>query len=74
MTRSDLAIITVGLLSEVGTSWWIWDRAPYDTLRSRYEGSFLAYELEGLMPWAVILTILMILYVVIRKRSFAESR
>lgn len=65
-----LAILVIALVAEVGTSWWRWVRAPTDTLRVWYEGSFVTYEIERLIPWVIILSILNgILLLIRRSRS-----
>jgi len=64
-----LAILVIALVAEVGTSWWRWVRAPTDTLRVWYEGSFVSYEIERLIPWVIILTILSGIWLLIRSRS-----
>lgn len=64
-----LAILVIALVAEVGTSWWRWVRAPTDTLRVWYEGSFVSYEIERLIPWVIILTIVNGIWLLIRSRS-----
>ena len=54
MKRGLAALFVVALIAEISTSWWIWVRAPTDTLRAWYEGSFISYELERLVPWLII--------------------
>ena len=53
-----LAILVIVVVAEVGTSWWRWVRAPTDTVRVWYGGSFVSYEIERLIPWVIIVLIL----------------
>jgi hypothetical protein len=48
----------IALVAEVAASWWTWERAPSDSLRTLYQGSFGAYEAERLIPWLVGFTLL----------------
>jgi hypothetical protein len=66
------AVLAIALVAEIGTSWWRWVRAPTDTLRAWYGGSFLAYEMERLIPWLVMVAMLLILWLLIEKRSVSK--
>jgi hypothetical protein len=68
MRRHYLAVLVIALIAEVGTSWWRWVRAPTDSLRVWYEGSFWAYQMGRLIPWAIILAMSMIVWFLIEKR------
>ena len=60
----------VALLSEVTSSGWTWIRAPSDTLHVGYEGSFVAYEIERLVPWSIAFIALLLLCTMLNpKRS-----
>ena len=63
-----LAILVIALVAEVGTSWWRWVRAPTDSLRVWYQGSFLAYEGERLVPWIIILAVASAAYFLLKRR------
>jgi hypothetical protein len=54
MKRQLLALFVVALIAEISASWWTWVRAPTDSLRVGYQGSFITYELERLVPWLII--------------------
>jgi hypothetical protein len=67
--RSQVVVLfLLALVAEVATSWWQWVRAPTDTLRVRYGGSFLAFEIERFIPWLIILMIAIAAYLVLRVR------
>ena len=66
--KQTLAIFVIALLAELGTSWWRWARAPTDSLRVWYQGSFLVYEAERLVPWIIVLTVVTAAYLVLKKR------
>jgi len=68
MRRNYLAVLVIALIADIGTSWWRWVRAPTDSLRVWYEGSFWAYQSERLIPWAIILAMSMIVWFLIEKR------
>jgi hypothetical protein len=72
MKLKCLAILAIALVAEIGTSWWRWVRAPTDTLRAWYGGSFLAYQTERLIPWVAIAATLTILWVLTMKRSVSK--
>jgi hypothetical protein len=60
----------VALVSEVASSIWTWIRAPSDTLQVGYEGSFLAYEFERLIPWAIAFIAMVLVFTMVdAKRS-----
>jgi hypothetical protein len=62
----------LALFSEVISSGWTWIRAPSDTLRVGYEGSFLAYEFERLVPWSIAFVVSLLLCTVLGgKRSLS---
>jgi len=58
VSRFTLAALGLALCSEVCTSLWIWLRSPTDSLRVWYQGSFVAYESERLLPWFIVFAIL----------------
>jgi hypothetical protein len=60
----------VALVSEVASSIWTWIRAPSDTFQVGYEGSFLAYEFERLIPWAIAFIAMVLVFTMVdAKRS-----
>jgi hypothetical protein len=60
----------VALVSEVASSIWTWIRASSDTLQVGYEGSFLAYEFERLIPWAIAFIAMVLVFTMVdAKRS-----
>jgi hypothetical protein len=73
MRRELLQIFVVSLSVEVATSLWRWLRAPTDTLRAVYHGSFLGYEAERLVPWAVSFLLAASLWLFLRRLSGAGS-
>ena len=68
MRQQVLALFLLALLAELATSWWRWVRAPTDSLRVWYKGSFVAYEAERLVPWIIILTVVTGVYLILKKR------
>ena len=61
----------IALVAEVFASWWAWGRAPTDSLRVLYEGDFLAYEVERLIPWLIVFALLGIIRLLIKRKSAA---
>jgi hypothetical protein len=67
-----IGFFIVALLSELGTSWWVWGRAPTDSLRVLYGLSFLAYMKERLIPWLIIFAVFALLANFIGKRVISK--
>ena len=65
MKRELLQIFVVSLSVEVFTSLWKWLRAPTDGLRVNYNGNFLAYEAERLVPWVACFLLVASLWLVL---------
>lgn len=63
------AVCFIALTTEVLTITWRWGHSPTDSLRAWYEGSFQAYFVESFIPWLVIFTVLMLLWLLIGKRQ-----
>jgi len=54
----------IALVAEVISFRWTWESAPTDSLRVIYEGSFWAYEAEGIIPWLICFTLLGLLRII----------
>jgi len=59
----------VALVSELVSSVWTWIRAPSDTLHVGYDGSFLAYEIERLIPWSLAFVALLLVFTMFDTRQ-----
>jgi len=64
-------IAGVTLLTELATSWWMWVRAPTDTLRVQYD-SFFAYERQRLLVWLIVMIVITLIWLVSRKMGHAR--
>jgi hypothetical protein len=62
----------VALVTELGVSYWTWGHSPTHALRDLYEGDFLAYEAERLIPWLIIFVPLGVARALIKRKSAAE--
>ena len=62
MTRLILAFAAMFLTVEVVTSWWVWSSQPSHGLVDIYGFSFIRYETERLLPWAVLAAIILGLF------------
>ena len=60
--KSILAFLTIFLIVEVVTSWWVWSSQPSHGVPDHYGFSFINYETERLLPWAVVAAILVGLF------------
>lgn len=54
MKKRILLFFLLCLLTELGTSLWIWQGQPSHGLVDVYKYSFINYEVERLLPWTVI--------------------
>jgi len=62
-------MLIIALLSEITSSGWTWIRAPSDTLRVGYEGSFVAYETERLIPWLITLGVSLLVCLLVDRKA-----
>jgi hypothetical protein len=54
MKRLIVTFPVMFLIVEVATSWWVWSGQPSHGLVDVYDFSFIRYETERLLPWALI--------------------
>lgn len=74
MVRKELQqIFVISLAVEVGTSLWRWLRAPTDGLHVEYNFSFLAYEAERIVPWAVFFVLMILLWLFLGRIASARN-
>lgn len=70
--KKIVTIAAVTLLTELAASWWMWMRAPTDTLRVRYDESFFLYERPRLLVWLIIMIVITLIWLVSRKMGQAR--
>lgn len=73
MKRQIVLFFVLYLSVELVTSLWIWQNQPSHGLVDLYGYSFLNYELERIVPWALIACIMLALFCFVPS-VFSRSR
>ncbi len=60
MAIRSLLLLLSALVAELAASWWLWARAPTDTIRVIYSG-FWSYEAERLFCWVILSPICLVI-------------
>ena len=74
MKKSIAVFFLLCFLVEIGTSLLVWSGQPSHGLVDLYRFSFVRYETERLIPWAIIVAVLSLMWVARNLRYRRTSR
>ncbi len=73
MAIRSLLFVLLALVAELASSWWLWARAPTDTLRVLYSG-FWNYEGGRLLCWGILSSICVVIGFILWQASYRAVR